>query len=132
MSLVWRDIAEGYEAAFTAKREVFGEDLCDVFSITFSNDGTGGAVASETLLASNVECFYKAKGQFRSFVAGGQTVFLTHDLELKMSDPPLTFRPEYKIRVIARDGKPEIIFENLVPTVGSFTPLVRLEASMKI
>jgi hypothetical protein len=117
--------------AFERKWKRKGEDLCDVISTSPSVDEYGGSGTTPTTLASALPCFYEPLSQREQSIAGGEMGILTHRITLKATTTTLAIKPSYQIRVAARGDKPQYVFENPTPEIGSFSPLVEVTASMR-
>lgn len=131
MSAIWDDLQGAFEEAFDAKREIFGEDLCDLLQTGTTDDGsgTGAKKPSETVVAQNVPCLYEEiSGSTAQIVVNGVSVVATHRIEIKRSSAGLSLTPHDQIKVLARTGKPQLIFEQPVRTEGTFTPTIEFKA----
>lgn len=129
---VWDELQEGYEAGFDARREVFGEDVCDLVEpgLTEDAEGTGNTLDNDPdPLAANVACIVKEiSGGAAQVVVDGVTVVATHAIEMKRSPEALALTPHGYIRLHARSPKPQMIFEQPVRAEATFTPLTQFKA----
>jgi hypothetical protein len=125
---VWDEIQEGFEAAFDAEREVFGEDLCDLIEVVKADDGAGHKF-TDNPVATNVPCLVEelSPGSV-TVVSGGVAVIASHRIEVKRSSPALALKVSGKIKVLARTGKVQMIFEQPIRKEETFTPTVEFRA----
>lgn len=113
---------------FDRRRLRVGSDLCDLLQVGVVADGPGQKLA-DTAVLQNVPCVYSELSEGSPQIgAGGVTVIATHRIEMKRSTEALALRVHDKIKVLARTGKPQLIFEHPVRQEGSFTPLVEFRA----
>lgn len=127
---VWDELQEAFEAGLDARREVFGQDVCDLYEPATVSDGfSGDTISDGDPIAEDVECFVEEiSGGAAQIVVNGVTVVATHRIEMKRSNEALALTPHGKIRLHARAPKSEQIFEQPVRTEQSFTPLVEFKA----
>lgn len=118
--------------AFNRKRVRLGEDFCDLIEPTEAPDGFGGSTLTSTEVASDLLCFYEPLGGSSSQVAGGALTTQTHRVTMEATAASLTIKSDYKIQVRARDERPAITFEDLIPLLGSFAPLVEVAAKLRM
>lgn len=119
------------ERAFERRWERAGKDLCDLIAPVFSDGGDSGDSVNPDPVATNLECIISGlSGASAHTVVGGEAFLSSHGLEMKKSAATLAVTPRYQLKVHARDGKSERIFENPVRTEESFAPLVLIKASL--
>src|SRR5688572_8938829 len=108
----WDEIQEGFEAGLDARREVFGQDFCDLIAPWFVEGGADGDAVEMEPLVTNVECLVKEiSGASAQTVIGGEAFVSTHRIEMKKTAATLAITPEYRIKVLARGPFPERVFE---------------------
>lgn len=128
---VWDEIREGYEAGFDARREVFGEDLCNIYGPTFVDGGAAGDSVTFGTLATNVKCLVNELSASNAVtVIGGESYVSSHTVEMKRDAIVDAVGPRHKIIVHARDGKGQRIFERPIQPEKSFQPLAVFRASL--
>lgn len=127
-----------------------GKDYCDVIvpSLAFTTDEYGshvpqmddfvdygdadyGVGVGPIDLLATVPCIYEPLSQRERVIAGGETSTLTHRIVMKATATTLGIKSDYQIRVAARGDKPTMVFDNPLPKIGSFSPLVEVAASMR-
>jgi hypothetical protein len=127
------------EWSFDQKRVVFGEDTCDLIGPVFQEGGNSGDSVGIGEVATNLAVFVKElSGTTRRNgragagqpVVGGEAYVSSHQLELKKTAVTLAITPEYRIKVHARDGIPERVFEKLVMPAKTFTPILVFNATL--
>ncbi len=106
-------------------------DLCTVYSVTSTPDGFGGT--SETLVSAidDVQCFYEPLSQREQQIAGAQIPLYTHRVMMPATPETLAIKPSYRIVIAERGDTPELTFENPLPETGSFTPLMKVMATVR-
>jgi hypothetical protein len=105
-------------------------DLCDLKGPTFVNGGASGDSVTIGTIASDIRCMYEATSPNTTVTVGGKTYSVTHRVLMLRTNASELITPEYRIPVHARDGKPEIIFENPVMLDESLSPLVTVLATL--
>lgn len=119
------------EHTFHRRRRWFGEDVCDLIGPVFVDGGSAGDSVTLSAVASGIDCYVEEiSGGKPNFVTGGEAVIASHRIELKESTDTLAITPEYRIRVHARDGQPERVFEKCVKNASSYAPLVVIDATL--
>lgn len=117
--------------SFNRQRERYGEDVCSLIQIGKTGDGKQGHKLSETPLATNVPCFYEelSAGDLR-ITGGGEAVTSTHRLTMEATTAVLSLTPTDRIEIAARNGTPALVFEQLIRSRGSFSPLAEFHATL--
>jgi hypothetical protein len=124
------DIVAAYEEGFNAKREILGPDLCDLIKPSHVDGGTSGDTISKSTPESGIPCFFKPLGSNTQEVIGGEAYTATHEITMPRTEATSLITPEYRIKVLERDDRPEKIFQHPVIREGSFTPMVVVTASL--
>ena len=123
-----RNVIEG---TFDRERRWFGEDQCEIIGPVFTEGGATGDSVQLATIATYVDCFVREiSGASAQVVIGGAAYISSHQIEVKSNSVTIAITPEYRIRVYARDGVPERIFENPVTTSASYAPLVEMKAQL--
>jgi len=108
-------------------------DRCNVYNVTYTNDGTGGNTATDgTAVATNVPCLLEEKLFKSGQLAGGAVSEITHKLFLIASSTTRAIKPNYVIVVAARSDNPSRRFVNPVLLEETLGPLVVLGATLKL
>lgn len=105
-------------------------DLCNLSGPTFVNGGSAGDSVTIGSIATDIRCMYEAANQNTQITVGGKTYSVSHRILMLRTIAAEAITPEYRILVHARDGKPEMIFENPVPIDESLSPLVTVLATL--
>lgn len=128
---VWEELQEAYEAGFDAKREVFGKDVCDLIGPTFVDGGAEGDSVTLNPVETNVECYvYELSSSQAQSVIGGETYISSHGIDIKRTEARLGITPRYQVKVHAREGQPERVFEKPILPTETFVPIITLKASL--
>lgn len=107
-------------------------DLCDIQSVTSGSDDYGGASQTPGTVAANVPCKYEALSSSEQSFAGGTTASLTHRITMGVTPSSLAIKQNQRIRVLANGDVPELMFENPIPQLGSFSPFIDVLASLRM
>src|SRR5688572_5045974 len=85
-------------------------DLCDLSGPTFVDGGATGDSVTIGSIASNIASMYEAMGDNTQVTVGGDTFIVSHRVFLIRTAASEAITPEYRLRIHARAGKPEMIF----------------------
>jgi hypothetical protein len=82
-------------------------------------------------VATNIACFIEelSAGAAQT-VVGGEAYLSSHRIEAENSSNTLAITPRHQIKVHARAGKPERVFEKPVIADESFAPLIVIKAAL--
>jgi hypothetical protein len=116
--------------AFNRKRARFGEDVCTLLGPSQVSDGHSGHKLTHVALATEVKCFVEQSGSGAVTVEReGVSRTTTHKITMEGTDAARLINEHYQIKVLAREGgNPEMLFEWPVRDIGSFDPLVVVQA----
>src|ERR1051326_7900102 len=96
---VWDELQEAYEASLDIRREVFGQDVCDLIGPTFTAGGAEGDSVDLADVATDLECLiYELSSSQAQSVIGGEVFTSSHGIELKRTTKTLAITPRYKVR----------------------------------
>jgi hypothetical protein len=113
------DIEDARAEVDDAGPDIF-TDLCSLIAPTSAPDGFGGSTQTDSTLATNVPCSYKAmRSPMQIQIGGGGITTLTHEIKMGQNAVTKLIRPHYKIVIQAHHGKPEVTAMNPVTLDGS-------------
>lgn len=103
-------------------------DLCDLIGPTFVDGGAGGDSVTIGDVATDVKCLVEPAGQGEQIVVGGETFIASHRLYMIKTTATEAITPRYKLKVHARNGTAQMIFENPVIVDESLSPLITVKS----
>lgn len=110
------------------RRARYGNDLCDLIAPEVTDQYSGHTISDNTI-ATNVPCWVeRVRGGGADIVAGGVVVTTSHRITMPATDATRLIDEHYKIKVLARDDNPEMIFEQPVRSRGSSEVMVSVQA----
>lgn len=113
------DIEDARAEVDDAGPDIF-TDLCNIIAPTSAPDGFGGTTQTDSTIASNVPCSYKAmKSPMQLQIGGGGLTTLSHEIKMGQNAVTKLIRPHYRIVILAHHGKPEQTAHNPVTLDGS-------------
>ena len=113
--------------AFNRKRVRFGEDLCDLIGPTQVAQGSGHTI-TDTTLASDIPCYVEQSSGTAQPDSDAVNRTTLHRITMEGTDEARLINQHYKIKVLARDNNPEMVFEQPVREIQSFSSLVVVNA----
>lgn len=109
----------------------FMPELCHIVSTGHEPDGFGGTTETETELDIYLPMKFEARSTpLVKETGGGQSVSLSHDLTLPVTEVTKAITMGQKIVVLEGNGHGELVFKNPVLIGGSFSVFVKLAAEL--
>lgn len=104
-------------------------DLCDLRDMTLVDGGAAGDSYSLSTIASNQMCMHEIlSGPAAQFTVGGESFTATHRIFMVWSDAAKTLTEKGKIKILARDPFPVMLFEKPSRAADTFGPLAEFKA----
>ena len=104
-------------------------DRLSIWRKTLSDGGATGDTLTTASIASGIPVLVEPAGRYSQVVVGGQAYLASHRLLMIRDSNTLTIKPEDILKVAARDGKPEEVFEQPVLIEESTDVLVTVAAT---
>ena len=115
-----------------AKASKFMADTCTIKLVTPSSDDYGGSTDTETTVASDVPCNYKALNPLQTEIAGRSVIGRTHTITFPSNANTEAILPKHKIVVNARGNTPALTFNDPIVLPGSLEPFLTVAATLGV
>ncbi len=86
-------------------------DRLSIWRKTLSDGGATGDTLTIASIASSIPVLVEPAGRGSQIVVGGQAYLASHRLLMIRDSSTLSIKPEDTLKVAARDGRPEQVFE---------------------